>query len=114
MKYLGKQNPSSIILRPTDQYEIIEIIENLNKNKSTGYIYITIVLFKEAEFLIARYLAESFNECLKTGQHYPDVLTIVKVIPLHKGGSKRELGNYRSISILSLINKVFKTYYTDV
>ena len=58
MKYLGKRNPSSIILRPTDEYEIFEIIRKLNNNKSTGYIDIPIVLFKEVEFLIACYLAE--------------------------------------------------------
>ena len=39
---------------------------------------------------------------------YPDVLKIAKVIPLHKGGSKLELGNCRPISILSPINKVFE------
>ena len=40
---------------------------------------------------------------------YPDILKIAKVIPLHKGGSKLELGNYRPISILSPINKIFET-----
>ena len=101
MKYLGERNAS--LLRPTDEYEIIEIIEKLNNNKSMGYINIPIVLFKEAKFLIVRYLAESFNECLKTG-HYSDVLKIAKVFSLHKGVSKVELKNYRPISILSHIN----------
>ena len=61
---------------------VIEIVGKLQNNTSTGYIDICIVLFKEAKFLIACYLADSFNECLKTG-HYPDFLKIAKVIPLH-------------------------------
>ena len=53
-------------------------------------------------------MANSFNESLET-RSYPDVLKIATVIPIHKGGSTLELGNYRPISLLSLINKVFKT-----
>ena len=40
---------------------------------------------------------------------YPDILKIAKVIPLHKGGSKLDLSNYRPISILSPIDKIFET-----
>ena len=72
------------------------------------YRHSYIVLFKEAKFLIACYLAESFNECLKTG-HFPDILKIAKIILLHKGGSKLELGKvYWPISIFSPINRVFE------
>ena len=56
MKYLGKRNPSSINLRPTDECEIIEIIGKLNNNKSTEYIDIPIVLLKEAKLLIGNWL----------------------------------------------------------
>ena len=63
---------------------------------------------KEAKFLISDYLANSFNESLETAS-YPDESKIVAVIPVHKGGSTLELGNYKPISILSLINKVFET-----
>ena len=44
---------------------------------------------------------------MKTG-HYPNVLKIANVISLDKGRSKLELGNFRPLSILSPINKVFK------
>ena len=30
------------------------------------------------------------------------------IIPLHKGSSKQNLGNYRPISILSPLNKIFE------
>ena len=44
------------------------------------------ILIKEAKFQIARSLAGSFNGYLETG-NYRGSLKIVKVIPLHKGGS---------------------------
>ena len=106
-KYLGKRQMSSIVLKPADEYEIVEFIAELNSQKSPGYLDIPVVLLKEAKFLIAHYLADSFNECMVSGI-YPDVLKIAKVIPLHKGGSKFELGNYRPIFILSPINKIFE------
>ena len=87
---------------------MIEIISGLNSLKSSGYIEIPIALFKESKFLIARHLALACNDCLSTGT-YPNNLKIAKVIPLHKGSSKLELGNHRPISILSPVNKVFET-----
>jgi len=40
---------------------------------------------------------------------YLDVLKIAKVIPLHKDGTKFNMENYRPISILCPINKIFET-----
>ena len=107
-QFLGKRQVSSIYLRPTDAFEVIKIISGLNKRKSSDYIDIPALLIKEAKFLIGRQLANIFNECLRSGS-YPDILKIAKVVPLHKGGSKLDLNNYRPISILSPINKIFET-----
>ena len=37
------------------------------------------------------------------------MLKVARVTPLHKGGPKSELTNYRPISVLSPFNKIFKT-----
>ena len=66
------------------------------------------LLIKKAKFLIGSQLVNIFNECLRSGS-YPDILKIAKVVPLHKGGSKLDLNEYKSISILSPINKIFET-----
>ena len=66
------------------------------------------LLIKKAKFLIGMQLANIFNECLRSGS-YPVVLKIAKVVPLHIGGIKFDLNYYRSISILSPINKIFET-----
>ena len=44
---------------------------------------ISVRIINESKFLIFDYLANSFNESLKT-KSYPDVLKIDTVIPLHK------------------------------
>ena len=41
-----------------------------------------------------------------TGE-YPDLLKIVKVIQIHKGGSTQDINNYRPIS-LSILDKIIE------
>ena len=48
-----------------------------------------------------------FNKAITTGQ-YPDALKIAKVIPLFKKGETTLITNYRPISLLSLLNKIFE------
>ena len=54
-KFFGKHNLSSIVLQPTDVYEIVEIIFSLNDHKSPGYLDIPIRIIKESTYLIAGY-----------------------------------------------------------
>ena len=44
---------------------------------------------------------------LQTGE-YPDLLKMVKVIPIHKGGSSQDVNNYRPISLLSIFDKIIE------
>ena len=39
---------------------------------------------------------------------YPDILTVVEVIPLYKSGSKHLCSNYKPNSILSPFSKIFE------
>ena len=63
---------------------------------------------KEASHSLSPFLFGIFNSCFESG-HYPDGLKIARVTPLHKGGFKFEMKNYRPISILSVLNKIFET-----
>ena len=47
------------------------------------------------------------NTSFKTGK-FPDVLKIVKVIPIHKGGSTEDVNNFRPISLLSVFDKIME------
>ena len=48
-----------------------------------------------------------FNLSISSGI-YPSKLKIAKVIPIFKKGDSKSINNYRPISILSTINKIFE------
>ena len=39
---------------------------------------------------------------------FPEILKIVKVIPVHKGGSTQDMNNFRPISLLSIFDKIME------
>ena len=57
--------------------------------------------------LIILPLAYIINMSFVTGV-YPDLLKIVKVIPIHKGGSSQDFNNYRPTSLLSIFDKIIE------
>ena len=89
---------SSIFLDPTDEYEINVIIDNPNAMKPPGFVGIPTRLIKDAKYIISPHLTRVINASLISGK-YPDLLKVAGVSPLHKGGPKSELTNYRPISV---------------
>ena len=57
--------------------------------------------------IISPYLSSIFTACYESGC-FPAVLKCAKIIPLHKSGSRYTTNNYRPISLLSTISKVFE------
>ena len=57
--------------------------------------------------LISEPLTNVFNNCVKTGI-FPDEFKVAKVNPLHKDGKFNEYGNYRPISLLPSLAKVYE------
>ena len=64
-------------------------------------------LLKDIGYIIAPTLSVIINQPLYTGI-FPKQLKIAKVIPLFKKGEETSIGNYRPISLLSSISKVFE------
>lgn len=100
-------NTSTIFLQPTTEIEISNIISKLKSNKATGVDQITTLTLKNTKPYITVALCHVANIMLNTGR-FPDKLKVARVTPCFKDGSKQLLTNYRPISVLPGISKIFE------
>ena len=106
-KYLGPPASQSIFLHKIKETEILDTIKNLKKSSSSGHDDITSKFVKISAPILTPALVKIFNLALSTGV-YPNSLKIAKVIPIFKKGDPASVNNYRPISILSTVNKIFE------
>ena len=113
-KYLTNPLSTSISAAAVDASEVAKIISKFKTNKASGPISIPVDIFKFINNDISPLLTKIINISMNTGIH-PDKLKIAKVTPIFKKGSKLKASNYRPISLLSNINKIFeKVIYSRV
>ena len=105
-KFLRNHNQMKFVIAHVSNEEILDIINSL-ENKSTGPSSIPLKLLSIIPELIILPLACIINISFLTGV-YPNLLKIVKVIPIHKGGSTQDVNNYRPISLLSIFDKIIE------
>ena len=97
----------SFIITCTNKEEIYKIISSLNTNKSFGSYSIPTKVLHLLNDQISNHLATICNLSFFTGV-FNAILKTAKVIPIHKKNSKLEVSNYRPISLLSNIDKIFE------
>ena len=105
--YLKGPVTHSMFLFHTSESEILKIIKTLKNTNSTGHDNFSTKFIKLSATLLAPALAKIVNLAIDTGI-YPSNLKIAKVIPIFKKGDQTSINNYRPISILSPINKIFE------
>ena len=103
-KSLRDQNRIIFVIAHVSMEEVLDVI-NLLQNKACGPYSILFKLLMLIPDLIIFPLAHIINMSFNTGV-YPDLLKIVKVIPIHKGGSTQEVNNFQPISLLSIFDKI--------
>ena len=66
------------------------------------------MVLKKHELELAYILAELFNKCLKES-YFPDCSKVSSVVPVFKNVGERSTSkNYRPVSLLSVVSKVFE------
>ena len=104
--HLVPHNPNTMSLFPTNETEVYRAIMSLNKN---GLIDdLSSKFLKLGSFWISYHLALLFNLCIERAI-YPSIFKTARVTPVFKNkGSREQMNNYRPISIICNLSKIFE------
>ena len=107
-KYVDRisRNCGTFVFFTTDIDEMANNVKNLKNKHSTGHDGLSNMMVELCAPVIIKLMVVCFNEKF-IKETFPDVCKIAKVIALFKKGSHIDFNNYRPISLLSTISKVF-------
>ena len=94
------------------EHDVLKTLEKLNPNKSTGLDQIGPKILKLSAPLITRALTHIMNISIAMSE-YPELLKKAKIIPVFKKGCKNKPENYRPISILPTLSKIFEKHVSS-
>lgn len=100
-------NQNKFFLFPTCEREIVNIISEIKNKHAAGVDEIPGLVLQKCVFHIVAPLAHIINHSFESGV-FPTRLKKSKITPIHKKGSKTSPDNYRPISQVSSISKIFE------
>lgn len=106
LQFMNGNFPQSMYLYPVSVSEVASVIASL-KNKSNRNANLSCMLLKFISPIISPVLEVLINKCFVQGI-FPDCLKKAYVVPIPKSGDRTLVTNYRPISILPAISKVFE------
>ncbi len=106
-------NQNETLNRPITEAEIIKVFKRLKLGKAVGLDGISNEYIKCTSHIMVPAYAKLFNAILNTG-NFPYEWSVGKIIPIYKNkGSPEDPNNYRGITILSCLGKVFTGILND-
>ena len=106
-EYLSPNNPVNLALRDCSHDEVIEIIKSFSVSKASGPFSIPSKILKNYAHILISPITTLVNKSLNEGT-FPSYLKSALVCPIFKKGDKSKCANYRPISLLSNIGKIFE------
>ena len=97
----------TMFVHPTNEKEIYEKLHGMKNKKSSGHDGISNEILKCCSPILDTFLVRIFNQCI-TNCIFPECFKTAKVISLYKKGDKTDPHNYRPISLLSSLSKIFE------
>ena len=94
-------------INPTSEWEVLNIIKNLNNSKASGYDEVGTDFIK----LGAKYLAKPIaylTNLLIDKAIFLDLYKIANVSPLYKGKNMLDPSEFRPVSLLCSISKILE------
>ena len=103
---------SSLQTLHLSEYTIKHHLKKINPKKATGPDEVSPRLLKNCANELSTPLTLIFQQCINSGS-WPSKWKEARVVPVHKKNSKTDPQNYRPISLLSAINKIFESVIAE-
>ena len=105
--YLITNSEKIFSIYPTTPTEVEDYIKNLDIRKSVGPFNIPNRVLKEFNKLFSIPISQIFNLSIEHGV-FPQKMKIIIIVPIHKKDDTQDCNNYRPISLLPNISKLFE------
>ena len=105
-------NTGNFKFKEETEETIIGLIDRIRADVATGEDNISPKLVKDSKFIIAPSLTKLVNLSYKL-KIFPDSMKNAIIKPIHKKNCTEDISNYRPISILSVLSKIFERSATD-
>ena len=102
-------NPSDTVLSEivVSEQDVNDVLKLIDGNKACGPDLVSPKLLKDGATVLTPHLCKIFNISL-VSSIFPSDWKTANVVPVHKKGDRTNTSNYRPISLISCIGKVFE------
>jgi len=106
LSFMGDRRGTSLFISPVTELDVRTVVcalkcKNFDLNSVPTFIY------KHCVDLMGPVLSELFNISVRSGR-FPSALKLARIVPVHKSGDNNSANNYRPISNLSDLAKIFE------
>ena len=108
LRIKDKMNNNVFSFRKVTYEEILIEINSLDTSKSPRSEDIPFKIIKNNADIFANFILQNFNKCIIDGK-FPDQLKKADVSPIFKKGNHNDRTNYRLVSILPLLSKIYES-----
>ena len=106
------ENKGNFHFKEETEETIVKLIDRIRVDVATGEDEISAKLIKDAKYTIAGPLTKLVNLSYKKST-FPSSMKIAVIKALHKKNCTEDISNYRPLSILSVLSKIFERSATD-
>ena len=100
-------NNATFTLHPVSEDFIFKELVNVNPTKSTGLDDIPARFIKDGAIVLTTPITHIVNLSITSGV-VPNDMKMARIKPLYKKNSPLDVGNYRPVSILSIVSKILE------
>ena len=90
-----------------DNSYVLKLINKLKPKTSFGHDGLSSIMLKDIALSVSPIITCIINQSLCTGI-FPESLKIAKIIPIYKKENQHITDNYRPVSLLPIISKIFE------